>query len=158
MEKADEIDSWLGKPPERPKAPHPDPIVDVNSDVHVSDHNRTDSEAVTADDSRNVILTEEPDGETEQRGEELYSSDDDSDVIEVQTKTPKVYVEVPQTVDDEEDYEYLPGHYKVQQVLSEYKGKGFLVKLQSGEADLVSPFITLSLQGRSVLLAADPLI
>ena len=41
-------------------------------------------------------------------------------------------------VDDEEDYEYLRGHYKVRRVVSEYKGERFLVKLQSGEADLVS--------------------
>lgn len=148
MEETDELNGWLGKPPEVPKTPTPDATiaVDADSDVHMSDHNLTDSnigspealqEQIQSDEDRNiqetrqaVILSDD---------EEVDEDEGDIEADSNQGAASNVYVEVlPLPDDEEEEYEYLPGHYRVKRVMSEYKGERFLVKLQSGEADLVS--------------------
>lgn len=148
MEETDELNGWLGKPPEVPKTPTPDATIAVHadSDVHMSDHNLTDSnigspealqEQIQSDEDRNiqetrqaVILSDD---------EEVDEDEGDIEADSNQGAASNVYVEVlPLPDDEEEEYEYLPGHYRVKRVMSEYKGERFLVKLQSGEADLVS--------------------
>jgi hypothetical protein len=153
MEESEDLDSWLGQPPERPKEPTPDPIVDADSDVQLSDHNLTDSDAASPERTHDVITVREVVREAEEDEVELSSNDEDEDVFKVgsqRAETSNVYVEVSPFMDDYEDYEYLRGHFRVRRVVSEYKDEKFLVKLESGESDLVGSLSCLS--NRSCLL------
>jgi hypothetical protein len=47
------------------------------------------------------------------------------------------YVEIPQ-LSDESDFEHLPGYFAVQEILREVTPGRYLVRLGSGEVDLVS--------------------
>ena len=55
------------------------------------------------------------------------------------TDTPSngIYIDIPD-LSDKENYEHLPGYFTVQRILREVTPGHFLVKLRSGEADLVS--------------------
>ncbi|KAJ9603867.1 hypothetical protein H2200_011388 [Cladophialophora chaetospira] len=49
------------------------------------------------------------------------------------------YIAVPKLSDEEkETYEYLPGHFAVERVLSQRKDKRYVVRLKSGEQNIVS--------------------
>jgi hypothetical protein len=153
MEESEDLDSWLGQPPERLKEPTPNPIVDTDSDVQLSDHNLTDSDAASPERTDDIMIVREVVREAEDDVVELSSDSEDEDVFEVDSQraeTSNVYVEVSRLMDDYEDYKYLRGHYKVRRVVSEYKNEKFLVKLESGESDLVSSLSCLSY--RSCLL------
>jgi hypothetical protein len=154
MEESEDLDSWLGQPPERPKEPTPDPMVDADSDLQLSDHNLTDSDAASPERTDDIKILREIVRAAEEDGVvELSSDDEDEDVFEVgsqRAETSNVYVEVSPLMDDYEDYEYLRGHFKVRRVVSEYKDEKFLVKLESGESNLVGSLSCLS--NRSCLL------
>jgi len=48
------------------------------------------------------------------------------------------YVEVPSLSDEQkESYEYLPGHFSAKRILSRFRGNRYLVRLGSGETNLV---------------------
>lgn len=47
------------------------------------------------------------------------------------------YIDVPQ-LSEKEEYEHLPGYFTVQRILREVRPGHYLVKLRSGEVDLVS--------------------
>lgn len=153
MEETEDLDGWLGKPPEIPKAPTPDAaiVVDADSDVHMSDKNLTDSDIGSPEGLQEEIQSEVDRNTQETRREVISSDDEEDDEEEDDTEADSahgaasnVYVQVPPLPDDQEEYEYLPGHYRVKRVMSEYKGERFLVKLQSGEADLVSHCLFMS--------------
>lgn len=158
MEGSEDLDSWLGQSLERPKEPMPGPILEVNSDVHMSDHDLTDLDVATSEKEEDIILVREVIREGGMDVVELSSNDeaDDQDTAAVassRANISNVYVEVPPLMDDYGDYEYLRGHYKVRRVVSEYKDGRFLVQLQSGESDLVSASFILLVT--SILIAVD---
>jgi hypothetical protein len=144
MDDTEDLDGWLGKPPEVPKARTPDAtiVVEVDSDVHMSNNNLTDSNIGSPVDLQEDVQSEE-DRNTQEAAQEVLLSNDENDIEadSSQGATSNVYVELPPLPDNEEDYEYLPGHYRVKHVMSEYKGERFLVQLRSGEADLVGYFL-----------------
>jgi hypothetical protein len=165
MEETEDLDGWLGKPPEIPKAPTPDAVivVDPDSDVHMSDNNLTDLDIGTPE-GLQKIQSEEDRNTQDIRREVILSDDevddqeeDDIEADSAHSAASNVYVQVPPLPDDEEEYEYLPGHNRVKRVMSEYKGERFLVKLQSGEADLVSHCL-FTVRDRCCLLQIESLI
>lgn len=47
------------------------------------------------------------------------------------------YIDIPH-LSEKEEYEHLPGYFTVQRILREVRPDHYLVKLRSGETDLVS--------------------
>lgn len=66
-----------------------------------------------------------------------------SDTEEVEEMLPRLqngfFIDIP-PMDEEEkkEYEYLPGHFSAKEVVSELGGDRFVVRLKSGEKQLVS--------------------
>ena len=49
------------------------------------------------------------------------------------------FIDIPVLDEDEEmEYKYLPGHFAVRRILSEFRGDRYLVKLMSDERQMVS--------------------
>ena len=142
MDQAD-LTAWMGKPPEKSSLE----LRSNDDDAIPSDSNREQS--VEASDSSSAeeinydgtpakpapTLTmrdiEESDGE---------NPEDDSSMIEVIPQFQhKFFIDVPKLDEQEkEEYEHLPGHFSVRKILSEFRGDRYLVKLESGEKQLVS--------------------
>ena len=145
MEETEDLDAWLGPPPGITKELIQQPIVDVESNVHMSDHNQTDSNIGSPEEAQEEIQPKE-NGSTPAAFIQVTSSEDEEDdegdnetaLASLNQAASNCYVQVPPKPHDADEYEYLPGHFKVKRVISELKGKRFLVKLQSGEVDLVS--------------------
>jgi hypothetical protein len=164
MEETEDLDAWLGKPPEIPEERIKGPAFDAESDVHMSDHNLTDSN-IGSPEGLQEIQSEENGGTPAARiqvisseEEEVDEDDDETALASLNQTTSNCYVQVPPMPHDAEEYEYLPGHFKVKRVISELKGKRFLVKLQSGEVDLVSHSLLQALRSMLLAIAHLPLI
>ena len=165
MEETEDLDTWLGKPPEIPEEQIKGPAFDAESDVHISDHNLTDSNIGSPEGLQEEIQPNENGGTqaariqlTSSEDEEVDEDDDETALASLNQTTSNCYVQVPAMPHDAEEYEYLPGHFKVKRVISELKGKRFLVKLQSGEVDLVSHSLITGTRSMLLAIAHLPLI
>jgi hypothetical protein len=73
---------------------------------------------------------------TEEDGTEV---DNDGDPPSLGLFQKHFYIDVPRLSEEEKQtYEYLPGHFTVERVLSQRKDKRYVVRLESGERDVVS--------------------
>src|ERR1700733_5771902 len=130
-----DLSAWLGKPPTTPN-------VQQNSKSVEEAETGGDSckvpslpeEAETADLSDSDI--EQAQSEAETRGS-LASEEEQASQC---SPSPKLqngfFVDIPKILNKDE-YEHLPGYFTVDRVLSEYPQDRYLVKLRSGEVELV---------------------
>ena len=145
MEEADQPDlmSWMGKPPERSsQEASPERVEQTNesdeSPVEPSpppSSSDSEVEEITFDGTPAVKSA------PHQSMAEIEDEDDSTDsVIELVPQfAQRFYIDVPKLADqDKSQYDRLPGHDIVQRILSEYRGDRYLVKLESGEKELVS--------------------
>ncbi|OCT52869.1 chromodomain-helicase-DNA-binding protein [Cladophialophora carrionii] len=78
------------------------------------------------------------------RSSDTSPSDQDATEVDYDEERPLVglfqkrfYIDVPRLADEvKETYDYLPGHFVVERVLSQRKDKRYIVRLESGERDI----------------------
>ena len=153
-----DLSSWVGKPPERPDTPEepttgtpkqPVEVEDAPDDAlsapdeqpHLSPSDESDIGDIMHDDGN----TSKTNGVRQWPAEESLSDEDDEEE-NFDDQTPLIgsfqkhfYIDVPSISETEKElYEYLPGHFAVDKVLSQGKDKRYMVQLQSGEQDIVS--------------------
>ena len=131
-----DLSAWLGKPPEDSKPPAPITVEMEESDASdmgLSEPEQQDSSkmaeveagiaALAADDPAPVLVAEE----------------EEDDVVEMMSPRSRggFIIEIPD-IPNKDEYRHLPGHFDVSRVLSEYSASRYLVKLRSGERDIVS--------------------
>lgn len=158
MDAAGDLNAWLGKPPEKAssEAVSEDEVVPAQSSAGSA------SPSVSSDQSADVVeiphrplsqwtavqpktsfasvvqveIEEEKSGELQD--EALLSQEEVQFVVNQQVG---LTVEVPELSEDEKDeFEHLPGHFNVKRILyaTGDADRRFVVKLGSGEVDLVS--------------------
>lgn len=139
-----DLSSWTGKPSEKSLQPPRSPDASVSQ----SDESRGPSPAQSSA-STGSLEEITYDGTpavkaTPIRPADTFEDSDEGSVIEVIPRFQhKFYIDVPRLEEDQkEQYEYLPGHFAVSKIMSEYRGQRYLVKLQSDEKQLVSPIVT----------------
>src|SRR5947209_1238969 len=130
-----DFSAWLGKPPTTPNVQQNSKSVeDADAGSDSSNEPYLSEEAETVDLSDSDV--EWAQSETEEQGS-LVS--EEGQALQ-RGPSPKLqnglFVDIP-TIPNKDDYEHLPGHFTVDRVLSEYPQDRYLVKLRSGEVDLV---------------------
>ena len=131
-----DLSSWLGKPPATSRIHETtEPLEEAQSDGGSSSEQSAIEEVVITESDHSV--TEES---VIQLGEkdELASEEDvvPSHGLPSRTRT-SFFIDIPE-IPNKDDYEHLPGYFTVDRVLAEYPQNKYLVKLGSGEVDLVS--------------------
>ncbi|KIW27844.1 uncharacterized protein PV07_07545 [Cladophialophora immunda] len=139
-----DLTTWVGKPPEKPSrakspagdAPDQNPdALHLQTELSLSDESseagdivHDDGKVNQTDFSRRVPLDESASGQ---------ESDDGN--LSVGLFQKRFYIDIPNlSKEEKETYEYLPGHFSVEKVLSEHKNKTYVVRLESGEQNIVS--------------------
>ena len=141
-----DLASWTAKPPAKPLQSAPR---SRDAEVSRSDESRGPSPAQSSA-STGSVEELAYDGIHAIKATPIWPADtlDDSDEGSVNEVVPRFqhnfFIDVPTLDEDEKQkYEYLPGHFAVSKIISEYRGGRYLVKLQSDEKQLVSPFVTI---------------
>ena len=139
-----DLSSWTGKPPEKSSQLVPrSPEVDISQSDESRGPSPTQSSASTGSleeityDGIPAVKT------TPVRPADTFDDSEEGSVIEVVPRFQhSFFIDVPSLEEDEkEKYEYLPGHFTVSKIMSEYRGNRYLVRLQSDEKQLVSPLV-----------------
>jgi hypothetical protein len=134
-----DLSAWLGKPPTTPNAQQNKSAEDAESDSDSSNEPSLHEKAETADPSDSDV--EWIQSEAEER-DGLISKEEQSSECGPGPKLQNgFFIDIP-NIPNKHDYEHLPGHFTVDRVLSECSHDKYLVKLRSGEIELVrvSPF------------------
>ncbi|KIW89513.1 uncharacterized protein Z519_09669 [Cladophialophora bantiana CBS 173.52] len=135
-----DVSAWVGIPPEKtPSSAEPsEDALDDQPPVALSLSNES-SEA-------GVIFHDDGKANHQNHGKHVPTEDSSSDQegengdnLLVGLFQKHFYIDVPKLTDEEKEaYEYLPGHFSVEKVLSERKDRKYIVRLESGEQDIVS--------------------
>jgi hypothetical protein len=138
MAEAD-FSGWVGKPPTRPKATNRG-IHDAGEDGEEGSLGRkTDSDSPAPESVSYEDVSASPRAISKIHSKSITRSPSYQAQLE-----NGFYVDIPH-LSDKEDYEHLPGYFTVQKILREVTPGQYLVKLRSGEVDLVSmPSVTSS--------------
>ena len=132
-----DLSAWLGKPPTMSKIQQgsepPEDAVTVNDSIE--DHSIAEElgsdEPTDCDIQQSQSEAEEQDEVDSEAGEEESS---------YRSPSPKLqngfFVDIPE-IHNKDEYESLPGHFTVHRVISEHPHDKYLVKLGSGEVELV---------------------
>ncbi len=130
-----DLSAWLGKPPAISKIrKNTEPLEEVQSESGSSSEQSAAEEVVVIESDGSV--TEESVMELGEK-DELASEEHvvPSRGLPSRTRT-NYFIDVPE-IPNKDDYEHLPGHFTVDRVLAEYPRNKYLVKLGSGEVELV---------------------
>ncbi|OAP65526.1 hypothetical protein AYL99_01498 [Fonsecaea erecta] len=141
----EDIAEWLDKPPEKPsRAEEPvEDAITLQSDglslqtpLTISDES-SEAEDVLHDNGYALQKDSSNDAFVEQSvSHQEIGSDDDLSVSPFQRP---FYIHVPKLSEEEKKtYDYLPGHFVVEKVLSEHGKNTYVVRLESGEESIVS--------------------
>lgn len=155
MEDQNDLNAWLGKPPEKPVSEPPseadanDPRSSDNAQSPAPSLSRSSSDVVEV--SQSLNSQQHP---TEVDDQPMAIEDDGTDELQIQDSEPKevefmvnkqdgLTIDPPELSEDERDqYEHLPGHFNVKRILYAIgdvpADRKFIVKLGTGEVDLVS--------------------
>jgi hypothetical protein len=123
------LSAWLSKPPTTRKS-----VEDAEAGCDSSNEPSLPEEAETADlsDSHGEQVQSEAGDRGGMASEEEQASQ--------RSPSPKLqngfFVDIPK-IPNKDEYEHLPGHFTVDRILSEYSQDRYLVKLRSGEVELV---------------------
>ena len=161
-----DLSSWVGKPPEKAESPgEPEEAEEDTIEVTATEHIEAETSArdiSSAPDEQaepsasegssdfGDILHDEADPKKRGREDVVpkktndISSDagdeDDDEALPIELFQKHLYIDVPKLSEEEkETYDYLPGHFSVKRVLYQQKDKRYVVRLESGEQDIVSP-------------------
>jgi hypothetical protein len=130
-----DLSAWLGRPPTTPNVQQNSKSVeDAEAGSDSSNEPSLPEEAEIADLSDSDV--EQAQSEAEEQGS-LASEEEQASH---RGSSPKLqngfYVDIPK-IPNKDEYEHLPGHFTVDRVLSEHSQERYLVKLRSGEVELV---------------------
>jgi hypothetical protein len=147
MEEADLL-AWVGKPPERPSNDEPrtqreDDASDKSNREPSPQATDTSSSAEEVNFDGTFVKKSVPAlnmRDIEHSDEEERDKEEEGSLIEVVPDFQnRFYIDVPKLEEEEKhDFEHLPGHYTAQKIVSNFRGDRYLVKLMSGEKQLVS--------------------
>jgi hypothetical protein len=130
-----DLSAWLGSPPIAPKdrqnAKFPDSALSASDSSQ--EHSPLDEIQPADADEGDIDHPQTEPGERDDPGLDL---EEDSLSGRASRLHIGFIIDVP-PIQNKSDYEYLPGHFVVDRVLSEYPGHQYLVKLASGEIELV---------------------
>ena len=155
----------MGKPPEDSK---PSALITVEmeesdaSDLGLSESEQQDSSKIAEVEADiNGVAADDP---------VTVVEEEEHDVVEKMSPRTRggFIIEIPD-IPNKDEYQHLPGHFEVSRVLSEYSASRYLVKLRSGERDIVSvclwcrsiidfPFNPLSLRPTDLSLLSSKLV
>ena len=121
-----DLSAWVAKPPPRSKDPTA-MVQEAESLGQNTESNSPHPESVSAND-----MSASP-----REGSQTHSKPDTLSPAEQTHFTNDFYIDVP-APSDREEYEHLPGYFTVRRILQEVTPARYLVKLRSGEVDLVS--------------------
>jgi hypothetical protein len=132
---AAELSAWLGKPPTTPNLQQNSKSAEDTEAGRCSGDERSLPEEVET--------TDLSDSDVEQGQSEFEERDgltSEEEQASQRGPSPKLqnefFIDIPK-IPNKDEYEHLPGHFAVDRVLSEYSQDRYLVKLRSGEVDLV---------------------
>jgi hypothetical protein len=134
-----DFSGWVGKPPARPKVTNRG-IHDAREDEEERSLGRkTDSDSPAPESVSYKDVSASPRAISQTHSKPITRSPSYQAQLE-----NGFYIDIPHLL-DKEDYEHLPGYFTVQRILREVTPGRYLVKLRSGEVDLVSmPSVTSS--------------
>ena len=124
-----DISVWMGRPPPR----------DGDSNMHGGE----ESEEGGSLQNKTNLISPQPENvllEDLSTASTVQSQTHNKDARTPSSQTDPVngfYIDIPHLLEKEE-YEHLPGYFTVQRILREVRPGHYLVKLRSGEVDLVS--------------------
>lgn len=139
MDESADLSLWTGRPTEaalsalRDPSQREEPSADSDASSHqqspTPSEGSSEAEGVTYDGSAAPTF-KSPDGAIR------------SDTEDVEEMIPQLqhgfYIDIPPMDEEEKDeYEYLPGHFSAKEIISESGTDRFVVRLQSGEKQLV---------------------
>jgi hypothetical protein len=134
MDAAD-LSAWLGKPPPVPKLQqNSEPAEDARSGSDSSHEQSVAEELEPAEPSDSEI--EQPQSEVIERDDLALEEEEDSFPSPTSGLQNGFFIDIPK-IPNKDDYEHLPGHFIVDRVISGYPKDKYLVKLGSGEIELV---------------------
>ncbi|KAK4932995.1 hypothetical protein LTR66_015943, partial [Elasticomyces elasticus] len=151
----DNIGAWLGTPPERPEEAQDVSMNDVGNDSDVSapaispqpsSKADSDMQEITNGVEQSAIEPENDDAEADVEADTESADgpqqDEEVEVVAERSVSPArqegLEIVIPELDDDERDeYQYLPDHFTVKKVYHTYPGAKCLVKLASGEVEML---------------------
>lgn len=129
------ISVWVGRPPARPE------VKDVA--IHDAEQDKEDGSLGRKTDTESLdvkSVSDEDESASVREGSRRRSRSNTSSPSSQTYRESSFYIDVPQ-LSDNGDYEHLSGYFTVLRILREVTRGRYLVKLKSGEVDLVStPF------------------
>lgn len=130
-----DVSAWLGKPSVAPKVELNEESTDgAQSGSDSGQEHSIPEEIQPADTDESDMEHPQADaGEGDDLGPDLEG---DSFSGRASTLHKRFIIDIPK-IQNKDDYEHLPGHFMVDRVLSEYPRDQYLVKLASGEIELV---------------------
>lgn len=155
-----DVNAWLGKPPKKPQskpesevdeadnapstAPSPSPsTLSHESDLIEIPHRPAPPhvDASEDDDHREDDFEEiQDDADELQQDNDIPMADAEEEVVDfVVNPRDNLIIKVPELAEDERDaFDYLPEHFAAKRILYALPDRQYIVKLGSGEVDLVS--------------------
>ena len=139
-----DLSVWLGKPPETTAGFSSNAVDRKRAVVEIQDS----SDYATRNSESNT--GSEMEQNEKQRSMPAQELDDDETISipresDIRNKSSvashSFYIDVPEFEPGVlEEYDYLPGHFTAKRILQQFRGDRYLVKLGSGEKDLVSAY------------------
>lgn len=144
MDNSVDISAWMGKPPQKSQHTDKSAIETAPSSQGSQDswESAISAPSITSS-GGDIEHNSEPDTQTSdgyvQEESEATSDADGLVSALVPSLQHNFYIDVPRLSDREkQDYEYLPGHFAVKEILAQRTDDQYVVRLESGERDLVS--------------------
>jgi hypothetical protein len=132
---AGDLSAWFGKPPTTLKVQQDGESAESAENSVGSGEEQSIPEEVEPADASDSDM-EQPQSEDGERPELALGSEQDSFHGQVSRLHNGFIIDIPK-IPNKDDYEHLPGHFTVDRVLSEHPRDKYLVKLASGEIELV---------------------
>jgi hypothetical protein len=131
---------WAGRPPRRAKVMNGDiPDAAEDEEEEALEH-KTDSKSPSPESVSSQEVSASPREEAQ-----AYSQAGTQSSISSTDHNCGLYIDIPE-LSNKQDYQHLPGYFTVHKILRELTPGHYLVKLKSGEVDLVSLLLTNVLQ------------
>lgn len=142
------MSTWLGKPPQKTKNTEED--LEAYAESTASEQSQSSVHDVQpssdSDEHSDIDHSHEDTVQARVSTTESAPADDHGPVRSaVPPRQQGFYIDVPKLSKEEEDeYEYLPGHFSVRKVLSKLENERYLIQRKSDERDIVSFLSTAS--------------
>ena len=127
-----DLSTWVGKPPPRAKDQEAPMQYAGQSEGNTSSGQKTDTRSTPPESvsSKNVSASS-------RESSQPFHKPDTLSPPEPTHPTNDFYIDIP-ALSDKEEYEHLPGYFTIHKIVREVSPARYLVKLRSGEVDLVS--------------------